>query len=132
MTSCPATCLQQMLRNPKSARLAAGCEHVATGGQEGVVGQDELPAAGMAGLREAVLDYYEGLLPVPVAQPSARLLRCRGDRGRACNAGSSAGPASPPTSFLRSPLCSMPSKMTAEWQRPPHAGSLLHGGRDVA
>jgi hypothetical protein len=66
--------------------------------------KDELPAAGMAALREAVLDYYADSFRFPVAQPSGWMPRCRGG---ACNAGSSAGTASPPTSFLRSPLCSM-------------------------
>jgi hypothetical protein len=51
------------------------------------------PAAGMAGLREAIMDYYEVFFRFPVAQPS----------GGACGAGSSAGAASPHTSFLRSP-----------------------------
>jgi hypothetical protein len=52
--------------------LAAVCDHAASSGLGGVVGQDELPAADMAAVREAVLGFYEESIRPLVAQRRGR------------------------------------------------------------
>jgi maleate isomerase len=58
--------------------LAAVCEHAATSGRGGVVGQDELPPADVAALREAVLGFYEESFGRLVAQLGAEYFRSQG------------------------------------------------------
>jgi hypothetical protein len=74
--------------------LAVVCDHAATSGQGGVVGQEQLPAEDMAALGEAVLGFYEESIGRLVAQrrprswpPPGRA----GTRGRGGLARSAAG-----------------------------------------
>jgi hypothetical protein len=62
----------RLLRKPESARLAVVCDHAATSGRGGVVGQEQLPAEDMAALREAVVGFYEESIGRLVAQRRPR------------------------------------------------------------
>jgi hypothetical protein len=62
--------MNRLLRKPESARLAAVCDHAATSGRGGVVGQNELPAADMAALLQAVLGFYEDSVRLSGVRPS--------------------------------------------------------------
>jgi hypothetical protein len=69
------------LQKPESAWLAVVCEHAATSGRGGVVGEDELPAADMAALLQAVLGFYgESVRPL-VGQRRRRMARRLHRRG---------------------------------------------------
>jgi hypothetical protein len=65
--------LNSLLRKPESARLAAVCDHAATSGRGGVVGQNEPPAKDMAALLQAVLGFYEDSVRLSVVPPSGRV-----------------------------------------------------------
>jgi hypothetical protein len=65
--------VNNLLRKPESARLAAACDHAATSDRGGVVGQEELPAADMAALLQAVLGFYEDSVRLSVVPPSGRV-----------------------------------------------------------
>jgi hypothetical protein len=63
------------VREREPAPLTVVCDHAATDGRGGVVGQDALPAADVAALREAVLDFYEDSVRFQAVPPSGQVPR---------------------------------------------------------